>query len=340
MAIVQQNLGPIRAISGCCLLLLSMLFGCKQPAQEAAATTQSQGPGAWLGMQPTDTPTLLAPELLASSLDEYNSAFSPDGSVFYFTSNTPASGMIAYTIMDEFGHWTEPQIAGFSGEHSEYDPLLSPDGKLLYFSSERPTGDSATENRTNVWKVDATTAFFGTPERVPLTGQGDYHSSIASNGNIYFNVWNTGDLYKAVPTDSGYATERLPVVLNSTNGEGDPFIAPDESYLIYRGYNNSFGQGDLYISFNNNGTWTTPQNLGEPINSSAHEMCPNITPDGRFFLWASGRLAEKYPSEPETTLAASRAKHASGDNGSLNIYYQSADFIQDLKAKAVPASVD
>ena len=87
------------------------------------------------------------------------------------------------------------------------------------------------------------------PGRLEIKDSGAYYSSITHKGDIYFNVWDTGDLYKATKTANGYETAALSDVLNSKNGEGDPFISPNEDYIIFRGYNNSLGLGDLYISY-------------------------------------------------------------------------------------------
>lgn len=140
-------------------------------------------------------------------------------------------------------------------------------------------------------------------------------------------------MYRALNTPDGYKVEALPEVLNSSNGEGDPFVSPDEDYIIYRGYNNSLGRGDLYISYNINGDWTAPENLGEPINSSAHEMCPYVTVDGKYFIFSSSRIAEEYEFTATENLNAAKNKHHSKDNGELNIYYMSADFIAEKRKK-------
>ena len=121
--------------------------------------------------------------------------------------------------------------------------------------------------------------------------------------------------------------------MNSKNGEGDPFISPDEDYIIFRGYNNSLGLGDLYISYLVEGQWTSPENLGEPINSAYHEMCPYVTTDGRFFIFASNRIETRYASLPNEGLESVRKKHQTADNGALNIYYISADFIEEKRRK-------
>ena len=62
---------------------------------------------------------------------------------------------------------------------------------------------------------------------------------------------------------------------SSVNGEGiwslEALIAPDESYLLIGSFGRQpgYGNSDLYISYNQNGTWTTPKNLGPVVNTAA-----------------------------------------------------------------------
>ncbi len=306
------------------------ILGCQQPSSSFEETVVA---GKFMGMSPTDQPQLLAPELLASSLTEYNGTFNPEGDEFFFTTNTPSKGIICYTQMGEDGHWAEPRVSSFSGTYSEYDPLFTPDGNRLYFSSERPVPGNDQNTYTNLWYVERSGDTWSEPTYVDVNGFGNYYSSLTSSGEIYFNVWNNGDMFKATPGKDKYTVERLPDILNSDNGEGDPFISPDEDYLIFRGYNNSLGNGDLFISFFINGSWTAPENLGEPINSPYHEMCPYVTVDKKYFIFASSRLMDKYPAEAGASIHGLRSKHQTFDNGDQNIYYMSAGFIEQMKEK-------
>lgn len=157
-------------------------------------------------------------------------------------------------------------------------------------------------------------------------------SPLTKEGDIYFNIWNTGKILKATPTDSGYSIEELPEIINGRGDVGDPFISPEEDYMIFRAYfEEGYGRGDLYISFKIDGNWTAPENLGAPINSDAHEICPTVTADGRFFLYASDRLDSAYSHE---SLDEMREKYQSHDNGNSNIYYMSAGFIDRMRKLA------
>jgi len=89
------------------------------------------------------------------------------------------------------------------------------------------------------------------------------------------------DIYFIKPTDGKYEKAiNLGSVINITGGySGDPCIAHDESHIIFpsvrtAGANN----GDLFISFNEKGTWTEPVNMGKLINTQANEYGPFFSP--------------------------------------------------------------
>ena len=67
-----------------------------------------------------------------------------------------------------------------------------------------------------------------------------------------------------------------------------PWVAPDESYLIYSSHREGeFGRGDLYINFKDeDGNWTEPVNMGERVNSQMQERFPSVSPDGKFLFFA------------------------------------------------------
>jgi WD40-like Beta Propeller Repeat len=289
----------------------------------------------FFGIVPTDSIQLVAPGIISSSLPEYNGTFSPDGTEFYFTVTFPGRSIISFMKLNAEDKWTEPTIAPFSGEYSDVDPILSPDGNRLYFTSYRPINDSIKTRRTNIWYVDRVGEGWSAPTYISLSEDGDYYSSSTKSGAIYFNIWKTGDIYKAVKTDSGYAAEKISNVINTDKAQGDPFIAPDESYLIFRAYDQegSFGSGDLYISFNISGQWTKPENLGPTINSSEDDICPLVTADGKLFIFSSNRFIEEFDPAPLESVEGYRDRFKTHDNGAYNIYSVSADFIEEMRKR-------
>jgi Tol biopolymer transport system component len=123
--------------------------------------------------------------------------------------------------------------------------------------------------------------------------------------------------------------------VNSDIDEIDPFIAPDESYIIFlrRDRENS-SNTDLFISFRkNDGSWTKAKNMGEPINSNALEICPSISPDGKYFFFTSYRSFHKSYSEVPLTYEKKIRILDSPGNGLGDIYWVDARIIEELRPK-------
>lgn len=314
------------------LTLLFLTVGCASRLEKEREFLSNP----FFGIEPSDSVQILAPNIISSNLFEYNGTFSPDGSEFYYTVNLPSRGQVVFMELQEDNTWTEPKFAHFSSSFSEVDPLFSPNGKKLYFTSNRPVSDSSDLNRNNIWFVEKTKNGWGEQEMVVLTENGDYYSSITNQGEIYFNTWKTGDIYKAVKTDSSHFIERLPDIINLNKSVGDPFVSPKEDYLIFKGNNleDTYGSSDLYISFKINNEWTNPVNLGEPINSSARESCPYVTADEKMLIFSSTRLNQEYETKPLQSISSLKSKSESFDNGAWNIFYISTAFIERLRTKA------
>jgi hypothetical protein len=295
-----------------------------------------------MGIEPTENPVLLFPDFINTPMGEYNGTFNPEGTEFFYTVSNIWHNVIVSSRLQGDGSWSKPAKASFAVPYDEFDPLFSPDGQSLYFSSHRPFTEGGKKESSNIWRTSRTgDNSWSEPELINLYGprKGNYFSSLTKSGNIYFNIWNTGNMFKAIPVDTGYIVESLGDIINSNSGDGDPFIAPDESYLIFRSRREGgLGVGDLWVTFNLENGWTEPQNLGDPINSKYHEMCPYVTADGKLFIFSSGRFDKTYFHEDIEDLDDVKAKLGTWDNGQQNIYTMSASFIDSLRAEAVQQS--
>jgi hypothetical protein len=126
----------------------------------------------------------------------------------------------------------------------------------------------------------------------------------------------------AEKTEEGYNPPiNLGENINTALNESDPYISPDESYLIFGSYDREegYGSSDLYISFRkNNGKFGKPMNLGDKINTPYLEHNPHVSPDGKYFFFSS----DKPRVINETYKIAN-----------FNFYYLSGDFIKALLIK-------
>jgi hypothetical protein len=85
--------------------------------------------------------------------------------------------------------------------------------------------------------------------------------------------------------------EVLPRPVNYIGSQtwGDPFVAPDESYMLIKAIREEgYGGNDIYIAYRKtDGTWTNPKNLGPVINTPYDETSGDITPDGLYMTYGS-----------------------------------------------------
>ena len=206
----------------------------------------------------------------------------------------------------ENGKWSQPRSPSFSDSTvNEVYPSFSPDGKHLYFSSSRRLSTNDTSVRGNrLWKVEKNRNGWGIPILLDtlISRGGEYASSLAENGNLYFTFgphrspdWN---IHKAENNNSKYSKPTIPN-FNSTGYEDGPFVAPDESYIIFESQRPESINGslDLFICFKNrDGQWSKPKNMGSKINSAFSERFSRVSPDGKYLFFGSNRnQTEKQP---------------------------------------------
>jgi len=259
--------------------------------------------GPYLGQPaPGRAPTLFAPDIVSTHTFQHGTvAFSPDGTEAFWASSFPEvePGSVHGAIMTSRlvnGRWTVPERAPFSQPRVGDDvPFFHPDGTRLFFISRRDGGGES------IWWVDRTRAGWSEPRRVeggPNTKGMHWQFSVAADGSIWFNSADPGgagrgDLYVSHLANGRYQDPvSLGAPVNSEFDEAAPFIAPDQSYLLFMrtGGPGSVGFVDLYVSFRNaDGTWSAPRNLGTPVNTPAAEICPIVSPDGRHLFFNSSR---------------------------------------------------
>jgi Tol biopolymer transport system component len=250
--------------------------------------------------KPLNEPTLFAEGIVSTGDYDSHPAFTPDGKTLYFVRSTPNFSLwtILVTRFDK-GRWSTPEVAPFSGQYSDADPFITPDGSRFYFISNRPVAGKADPD-LDIWAMEKTAAGWSEPKNVgaPVNSSGsEWYPTIAANGTIYFGSDREGgkgrtDIYRCRLVDGKYAqAENLGDVINGAFNEFEPLIAPDESFLIFMAGGRADGRGgfDLFVSYNRNGVWTKPANLGDKINSSGNEYSPTISRDGKYFFWTSTR---------------------------------------------------
>lgn len=263
---------------------------------------RSEGPilkGRYLGQKPPGIePEIFAPSIISTDRVELNSVFSPDGKEFFFAATEGDVDIIYYSEQID-GRWTRPKAAPFSGNAIDVDMSFSPDGNRLYFCSNRKSPSSI--GGMDIWYCERTEKGWSEPINIDVPVNSPAHDTypiFTQNGGLYFGSQRKGtrgdkDVYFTQFVEGKYqAPVRLGDSINSDFGEGDTYVAYDESYMIINSWGrpDEFGKGDLYISFKKkDGTWTLAKNMGAKINSEFTEYCPFLSYDEKYLFFTSTR---------------------------------------------------
>ncbi len=176
-------------------------------------------------------------------------SISPDGKQMFCYINNPEDargGEIYVSKKSSSGKWGTPKNMGkgINTSYFEDGAVLSPDGNTLYFMSERGLD-------------------------LPWKGQKGFgHSDIWMVKKVDKTTWGE-------PVNMGG-------VINTEFDEGGIFPAPDGKTLYFcSNGHNSMGGYDIFMTRNENGTWSTPVNVGYPINTISNERMFLLSPDGK-----------------------------------------------------------
>ncbi len=200
----------------------------------------------------------------------------------------------------------------FNSRYSDFAPAFYKTGML--FSSDRDTGNLARYRHTwnqrdflDLYEVNADSASRGTP--VKLNGVNTrYHEStsvVSPDGStLYFTRTNLVNekraadeegvvrlkIYRARLIDGVWGEiEDLPFN-NDSYSVAHPALSPDGKVLYFASdMTGSRGQSDLWrVVIKDDGTFSSPENLGPKINTEARETFPFVTSDTTLYFASDG----------------------------------------------------
>jgi hypothetical protein len=279
------------------LLLVKKLGGISDPQQ----FPELMGP--YLGqILPENEPLVFARDIVTGQTEGSNHSsisISPDGKEIYWALNQQI-----WTTGQKNNRWKMPEVLPFSrmikGIYQDDAPFVSPDNKKMFFISTRPIGTADTR-KENIWYVERTST--GWSEPVPINSEVNatqihWQVSVSNKGTLCFagkksDGFGGYDIYCSRFIDGKYAEPiNLGSQFNSKVDEFSPFIAPDETYIIY----SRLGMEDrgLYISFKEkDGQWGQPIKLPKSLIG----VCPMVSPDGKYLFidtrWVSASFIEE-----------------------------------------------
>lgn len=259
-------------------------------------------------------PVPFQPENLGSAVNsqysEYWPALSVDEKVLMFTVMLPVvaqSDSDQLLLQEDFfystseeGSWETRKNAGkpLNTSDNEGAHSMTADGRTLWFTAcNRSSGEGMCDLYYSIqeeggWSIPKNA---GTPLNSRYS---DKHPAISADGRIlYFTSNRPGgfgsyDIWMSERTEEGWS---IPVNLgdsvNTGGVEQSPFIHPDQQSLYFSSTGwPGMGQGDLFLSRSvRSSKWTTPQNLGYPINTYHDDIGLSLNAGGDRAYFASDR---------------------------------------------------
>lgn len=257
--------------------------------------------GDYLGQPlPGNTPEVFAPGIVSTdtTIEHGTPTFSPDGNEVFWQSNYRQRGketqILGLTMKRAENVWDAPKISPYNS-----GPAFSPDGNRLYYlplgeENGEKNGPYFVEKEGDEWSQPVCMDLIKHFPEIKYA----YNYSVTRDGTFYFighaeglGAMNDFGIYRMELNNGEYSKpELLPRSINI--GEGlitwTPFIAPDESYLLFSSNRLSPDKdfGDIYVCFRkSDGSWTEAINLGTSINSGKQERFPSVSPDGKYLFF-------------------------------------------------------
>jgi outer membrane protein OmpA-like peptidoglycan-associated protein len=243
--------------------------------------------------------------IVNSRFEEYAPVISADESILIFTSRRESSTGEELTSDDKYyedvyisynnkGQWSSPQNLGHPVNSKTHDACvaLSPDGKQLFIYNDKNGGDILTSRQ----KPDKT---WTKPETLGKNINSKYRESsvsITKDGQrLYFSSDRPGgfggmDIYMSTLQEKGQWGEavNLGPTINTGFDDDAPFIHPD-GFTLYFSSRGHAGMGgyDIFRSETKSGKWTSPENIGYPINTAEDDIYFVLSADNKHGYYAS-----------------------------------------------------
>jgi hypothetical protein len=191
------------------------------------------------------------------------------------------------------GAWNKPTPMHHFGHFDFYSAkieVVSADGKAFVYKDDNggnlfysePTADNWTELKefdTNLKKRYVGSHFFIDDQETTVIFASE------KGGQV--------DLYQTTKLGSGEWSDPEPVGINTEYNEDSPYLSHDGKYLYFSSDRpQSIGGYDIFRSEWNatTGTWSTPENLGFPINTIDDEFHFQLNEDNQTGYLSSNRL--------------------------------------------------
>jgi len=242
-------------------------------------------------------PVKIAENNISTSHIEFNTSIDFNNNLIMFTrAGEGFNGTELYQARWQGDKFSEAELIKMAGtSYQASDISLSADGKQLLFSMY---SDENGKGSFDLFVSQKINEQWSQPKKLSSqvnSATNEFYPQMTQSKNLYFARAVEGratDIFVSTWTDGKYQNAR-PVSenINSEIMEADAYVSPDETYMIFARMKPVGGLGvtDLFISFNQNGNWTKPVNMGPEINSKGVDGSPFVSIDGEYLFFTSNR---------------------------------------------------
>lgn len=244
------------------------------------------------------------PGSLNTQYTEYNPVVSADESVLAFTALRPNTGRTRsgdkfieeiYVSYNKSGNWSEPKVVPIASEYNVGTAGISADGQkmIVFMGGATDLGNLFQVTKSgDAWSkpsiLAASINSSGLESTSSLTPDGKviYFASDRQGGRGGLDIWRI-----ELKSDGKWS---LPVNLgpeiNTKDDEDAPFIHPDQKTLFFTSDGHStMGGRDIFKTSMVNGKWTSPENMGYPVNTTSNDNYFTLLADGKRAYFSSDR---------------------------------------------------
>lgn len=190
-----------------------------------------------------------------------------------------------------------------NSKYDEYAPVITADGLQMFFTSKRPFSETEIKkNKSSKEKIYSSVRNSDKEEWNPAVPLPEVINekirnvsdiAVTNDGQkllIYFDDEGNGEIYESELKGKDWQpAQSLGFPINTEYHESSASYAPDGKTLYFvSNRKGGIGGRDIWMSTRTpDGKWTTPINVGEPINTPDDEEGVFIHPDGKTMFFSS-----------------------------------------------------